>query len=172
MDVRRVQKLSVCTIHLYLYTPHVQYDLYRDSMPGQYIYIYTHRMGRTACTETQCLKSINETLHLLWAVRTLKCLRCSSLQVYHYKPHGPDNIYRASVSWMYICISTILWALRTVQNLSVCTVQILLFSPMSRTDWRLPQCLYNTALQLLAQCTVGNSLNLSGGMVQVYLDYI
>ena len=53
--VRPVQSLSTCTVHLYLYSPYGPYSLYRASVPVQYSYTSTPPMGRTACTEPQCL---------------------------------------------------------------------------------------------------------------------
>ena len=48
---------SVCTVHLYLYTPYGPYGLYSTPVPVQYIYKSTPTMGRIECTETQCQKS-------------------------------------------------------------------------------------------------------------------
>jgi hypothetical protein len=53
--VRPVQRLSACTVQLYLYSPYEPYGLYRASVPVQYRYTSTAPMGRTACTEPQCL---------------------------------------------------------------------------------------------------------------------
>jgi len=53
--VRLVQSLSACTVELYLYSPYGPYSLYRASVPVQYSYPSTPPMGRTACTEPQCL---------------------------------------------------------------------------------------------------------------------
>ena len=53
--VRPVQSLSACTEELYLYSPYGTYGLYRASVPVQYSYTSTPPMGRTACTEPQCL---------------------------------------------------------------------------------------------------------------------
>jgi len=71
---------------LYLYSPYGPYDLYRASVPVQYsytstslsactvqLYLYSP-MGRTACTEPQCLYSIAIPLLPLWAVRTVQSL--------------------------------------------------------------------------------------------------
>jgi len=76
--VRPVEALSACTVQLYLYSP----------------------MGRTACTEPQCLYSI--------AIPLL--------------PYGPYGLYRPSVPVQYSYTSTPLWAVRRVQSLSACTV--------------------------------------------------
>jgi len=53
--VRSVQSLSACTVELYLYSPFGPSGLYRASVPVQYSYTSTHPMGRTVCTEPQCL---------------------------------------------------------------------------------------------------------------------
>ena len=62
-------------------------------------------MGRTACTEPQCLYS-----------RAIPLLP--------------------------------LWAVRPVQSLSACTVELYLYPPMGRTACTEPQCLYKGALYL------------------------
>ena len=86
-------------------------------------------MGRTACTELQCLFS-----------RPIPLL-----------PYGPYGLYRASVPVQYSYTSTLpmgrtactepqclysraiplvpLWAVRPVQSLSACTVQLYLYAP-------------------------------------------
>jgi len=55
--VQSVQSLSTCTVQLYLYSPYRPYDLYRASVPVQYSCNSTPRIGRTVCTEPQCLYS-------------------------------------------------------------------------------------------------------------------
>ena len=50
-----LQSLSACTVELYLYSPYRPYGLYRASVPVQYSYTSTPPIGRTACTEPQCL---------------------------------------------------------------------------------------------------------------------
>ena len=57
----------------------------------------TSRMGRTACTEPQCLYSTDIPLFLLWTVRTLQSLSACTVQLYLYSPYGPYGLYRASV---------------------------------------------------------------------------
>ena len=64
-------------------------------------------MGRTACTEPQCLYSIPVPL----------------------LPYGPYGLYRASVPVQYTYTSTRLWTVRPVQSLSACTVYLYLYSP-------------------------------------------
>jgi hypothetical protein len=41
-----------------------------------------------------------------------------------------------------------IWAVRPVQGLSACTVELYLYSPMDRTACTEPQCLYKGALYL------------------------
>jgi hypothetical protein len=54
-------------------------------------------MGRTACTEPQCLYSIAIPLLPLWAVRPVQSLSACTVQLYLYSPYGPYGLYRASV---------------------------------------------------------------------------
>ena len=103
-------------------------------------------MGPNACTEHQCMYST--------AIPLL--------------PYGPYGLYRYSVPVPYSYNSTPLWAVRPVQSLSACTVQLYLYSPyglyclyrasvpvqysytstppMGRTARTEPQCLYKGAL--------------------------
>jgi len=73
-SVRPVQSLSACTVELYLYYPYGPYGLYRASVPVQYSYTSTPPIGRTACTEPQCLYSLAIPLLPLWAVRPVQSL--------------------------------------------------------------------------------------------------
>ena len=72
--VQTVQTLSACTVQLYLYSPYGPYGLYRPSVPVQYSYTSTPPMGRTACTDPQCLYSTAIPLLPLWAVQTVQSL--------------------------------------------------------------------------------------------------
>jgi len=146
--VRSVQSLSVCTTVHFTFT-----------------YTSTTPMGRTACTEPQCLYK-----------------GALSLYLYLYFPYGPYGLYRASVSvqgctfplpipllplWAvrpvqslsackmvhfnFTYTSTPLWTARTVQSLSTCKTVHFNFTytsnpPMDRTACTDPQCLYNGAL--------------------------
>ena len=50
--------LSTCTVQLYLYSPQCLYSTaipLLPSVPVQYSYTSTPLMGRTACTEPQCV---------------------------------------------------------------------------------------------------------------------
>jgi len=108
-------------------------------------------MGRMACTEPQCLYSTANPLLPLWAVQPVKSLSACTMQLYLYSPYGPYGLYRASVSVQYSYTSTPpighmectepqclystaipllpLLAILPVQSLSVCTVQLYLYSP-------------------------------------------
>ena len=77
--VRLVQSLSACTVH----------------------YTSTPPMGRTACTEPQCLYSRAIPLLPLWAVRLVQSLSACTVQLYLYSPYGPYGLYRASEPVQY-----------------------------------------------------------------------
>ena len=79
--VHTVQSLSACTVQLYLYSPYGPYCLYRASVPVQYSYTSTPPMGRTACTEPQCLYSTAITLLPLWAVLPVQSLSACTVQL-------------------------------------------------------------------------------------------
>ena len=79
--VRPVQSLSACTVQLYLYSPYGPYGLYTASVPVQYNYTSTPPMGRTACTESQCLYSTAIPILPLWAVRPLQSLISCTLDL-------------------------------------------------------------------------------------------
>jgi len=87
----------------------------------------------------------------LWAVRPVQSLSACTVQLYLYSPYWPYSLYRASVPVQYSYTSTPpmghtdftepqclystaitllpLWAVRPVQSLSACTVQLYLYSP-------------------------------------------
>jgi len=81
--VQPVQSLSACTVYLYLYSPYGPYSLYRASVLVQYSYTSSPPMGRTACTEPQCLYSISVPLLPLWAVRTVQSLSACTRVHFH-----------------------------------------------------------------------------------------
>ena len=106
-------------------------------------------MGRTACTEPQCLYKGALYLYL-------------TVELYLYYPYGPYGLYRASVP-VQGCTLPLpksravpllpLWAVRPVQSLSVCTRVHFTFTytstpAMARTACTEPQCLYKGALYL------------------------
>jgi hypothetical protein len=63
-----------------------------------------------------------------------------------------------------------LWAVRTVQSLSACTVELYLYSPpMGRTDCTKSQCLYRRAIPLLPLWAVRTVQSLSVCTVELYL---
>ena len=98
--VRPVHSLSACTVQLYLYSPYGPYGLYRASVPVQYSYTPTPPMGRTACTEPQCLYSTAIPLLPSSPVQysyTSIPLNACTVQLYLYSPYGPYGLYRASV---------------------------------------------------------------------------
>jgi len=95
-------------------------------------------MGRTACTENQCL--YNGALYLY---------------LYFYSLYGSYSLYRASVPVQKCTLNlpiTLLplWTVQPVQRLTACTTVHTNFSntansPMGRTACTEPQCLYNGA---------------------------
>ena len=60
-------------------------------------YTSTPLMGRTACTEPQCLYSRAIPLLPLWAVLPVQSLSACTVELYLYSPYGPYGLYRASV---------------------------------------------------------------------------
>jgi hypothetical protein len=54
-------------------------------------------MGRTACTDPQCLYSRAIPLLPLWAVRPVQILSACTVELYLYSPYGPYGLYRVSV---------------------------------------------------------------------------
>ena len=166
--------------------------------------------------EPQCLYSTAITLLHLWTVRTAQSLSACTVQLYLYFSYGPYGLYRASVPVQYSYNSTPpigrtastepqclysraipllpLWAVRPVQYLSACTVQLYLYSPYGPyglystsvpvqysytsyppiylTACTEPQCLYSTAIPLLPSVPVQYSYTstpLSACTVQLYL---
>ena len=107
-------------------------------------------MGRMAYTEPQCLYRTAILLLPLWAVWHVQYLSVCTVQLYLYAPYGPYGMYRTSVPVQYSYTSTSpmgrmdctepqclystdipllpIWTVRPVQNLSVCTVQLYLYS--------------------------------------------
>jgi len=60
-------------------------------------------MGRTACTEPQCLYSRAIPLLPLWAVRPVQSLSACTVELYLFSPYGPYGLYRASVP-VQVCV--------------------------------------------------------------------
>ena len=106
-----------------------------------FTYTSTPPMGRTACTEPQCL--YNGALYLYQ---------------YLYSPYRPYGLYRASVPVQRCTLPLpipllTLWAVRPVQSLSACTTVHFNFTytstpPIGRTACTEPQCLYDGSLYL------------------------
>jgi len=99
----------------------------------EYSYTSTPPMGRTACTEPQCLYNIAIPLLPLCAVQPVQSLSACTVELYLYSPYGPYGLYRASVPVQYSYTST---------------------PPMGRTACTEPQCLYSIAIPLLPLCAV------------------
>jgi len=97
-------------------------------------------MGRTACTEPQCLYSIAIPLLPLWAVRPVQSLSACTVQLYLYSSYGPYSLYRTSVPVQYSYTST---------------------PPMGRTACTEPQYLYSIAIPLLPLRAVRPAQSLS-----------
>jgi len=57
-------------------------------------------------------------------------------------------MYRTSLPAQYSYNYTTLRAVGPVETLSACTVQLYIYSPMGRTAFTVPQCLYSTAVLL------------------------
>ena len=129
-------------------------------------------MGRTACTEPQCLYSTAIPLLLLWAVRPVQSLSACKVQLYLYSPMDrkactePQCLYSTAIPllplWAVRPVQSLsactvqlylyspLWAVQPVQSLSACTVELHLYSPhMGRKACTEPQCLHSTAIPLL-----------------------
>jgi len=87
-----VHSLCACTVQLYLYSPYGLYSLYIASVPVQYSYTSTPPMGRTPCTEPQCLYSTAIPLLPLWAVHPVYSLSACTVQLYLYSPYGPYTL--------------------------------------------------------------------------------
>jgi len=96
LAVRPVQSLSTCTVELYLYSPYWPYGLYRASVPVQYSYNSTPPIGRTACTEPQCLYSTAIPQLPLLAARPVQSHSACTVELYLYSPYWPYGLYRVS----------------------------------------------------------------------------
>ena len=112
-------------------------------------------MGRTACTEPQCLYSTAIPLLPLWVLRPVQSLSSCTVQLYLYSPqclHSTAKPLLPSVPVQYSYTST---------PLNACTVQLYLYSP---------QCLYSRAIPLLPLWAVRTVQSLSASTrVHLYL---
>jgi hypothetical protein len=108
-------------------------------------------MGHTACTEPQCPYNISIPLLPLWAIRTLQSLSAYTVELNLYTPYGPYGLYSVLVPVQYSYTSAppmghtaltepkclysraipihSVWAIRPVQTLSACTVELYFKSP-------------------------------------------
>jgi hypothetical protein len=108
-------------------------------------------MGHTACTETYRQVNTPPPHDPLPTLRTVQSLSACTVDLYHYSPCGPYSLYRTLVPVEYSYTSTLhmgrrdrterqclysrainllpLWTVRTVKNLSACTVDLYLYSP-------------------------------------------
>jgi len=85
-------------------------------------------MGRTACTDPQCLYSTAIPLLPLRAVRSVQSLSACTVKLNLYSPYRPYDLYRASVPVQYTYTPT---------------------PPTGRTACTEPQCLNSRAIPLL-----------------------
>jgi hypothetical protein len=122
-------------------------------------------MGRTACTEPQCLYSRAITLLPLWAVRLVQSLSACTVELYLYSPMGrtactePQRLYSRAIPLLP------LMAVRTVQSLSACTVELILYAPMGWTAYTEPQCLYKGDLYLTTTWIFINNSKMSKSVI-------
>ena len=79
-------------------------------------------MGRTACTEFQCLYSTAIPLLPLWAVRPVQYSYTSTPPMGHTACTEPQCLYSTAIPLLP------LRAVRPVQSLSACTVELYLYS--------------------------------------------
>jgi hypothetical protein len=100
--VRSVQSLGACTVELHLYSPYGPYELYRASVPVQYSYNSTPPMGRTACTEPQCLYSRPIPLLPLWAIRHVQSLSVCTRVHFTFTLHWISLLTEYISSGMYL----------------------------------------------------------------------
>jgi len=86
-------------------------------------------MGRTACTEPQCLYSRAIPLLPLWAVRPVQSLSACSVELYLYPPIDRTACTETQCLYSTAIPLLPLWAIRPVQSLSACTVELYLYTP-------------------------------------------
>jgi len=98
-------------------------------VPVQYSYTSTPPIGRTACTEPQCLYSTAIPLLPLLAVRPVHSLSACTVELYLYSPYWPYGLYRSLVPVQYSYSSTTPMGRTALQSLSACKVELYLYSP-------------------------------------------
>jgi hypothetical protein len=108
-------------------------------------------MGRTVCTEPQCLYSRGIPLLPLWAVQPVQSLSACTrvhftftfgherVELYLYSPYGPYSLYRASVP-VQVCTLPLPLVMKELSYTST--------PCMGRTTCTELQCLYKGALYL------------------------
>ena len=79
-------------------------------------------MGRTACTEPQCLYSRDIPLLPLWAVRPVQSLSACTVELYLYSTYGPLAYTEPQCLYSTAIPLLPLWAVLPVQSLGPCTV--------------------------------------------------
>jgi len=174
-------------------------------------------MDRTNCTKPQYLYSTAIPLLYPWTVKPAQSLSACTVQLNLYSPYWPYGLYRASVPVQYSYTSTLpmgrtactvpqclysraitvlrLWFVRTVRNLSTCTVHLYLYSPywpyslhrasvpvqysytstppMGRTTCTEPQYLYKGALYLYLYLLVYKLYShLTSSLAKLVMTYI
>jgi len=137
LAVRPVESVSACTVQLYLYSPYRPYGLYRASVPVQYSYTSIPPIGRTACTEPQCLYSTSIHLLPLLAVRPVQSLSACTVQLYLYSLYWPSGLYRPSVPVQGF---TLLLTETNVQSLMLKPLDIVRYIQLRKTNSHL-QCI-------------------------------
>jgi len=147
--IQPVQSLGVCTMVHFTFT-----------------YTFTPLMGRTACTEPQCL--YNGTLYLYLYLyspcgpynlyrASVPVQRCTLFYLYLYSPYGLYRLYRASVP-VQRCTLPLpipllpLWAIQLVQSLSACTTVHFTFTYTSTPPFG-PYSLYRASVPV-HRCTL------------------
>ena len=76
----------------------------------------------------------------------LYCHSQERVELYLYFPMGRTDCREPQCLYSRAIPLLPLWAVRSVQSLSACTVELYLYSPFSRTACTEPQCLYKGAL--------------------------
>ena len=121
------------------------------------------------------------------AVQPVQSLSACTVELYLFSPHGPYGLYRASVTVQYSYTSTppmgrtactepqflysraipLLppWAVRPVQSLSSCTVQLYLYSP----HW--PYSLYRASVPVQG-CTLPFFITITGQFASIVRSVI
>jgi hypothetical protein len=94
-----------------------------------YSYTSTPPMGRTVCTESQCLYSRAIPLLPLWAVRPVQSFSACTVERSLYPPYGrtactePQCLYSTAIPLLP------LWSSRPLRVLSACTVSLCSYCP-------------------------------------------